>query len=273
MRGPKHTEVIVVAVELDDTAEACLRTGFELASTLGASLAVVHAHQTDLVAPMIGPSAVVLPVDVRRIEHDLLADVKHLVDQHAIGSVKVDRVELRSGPAAREIVSFAREVGARFIVMGTHGRRLIARAFLGSVADKVIRTSPITVVAVPRQLEKRGVRCGDLMREVSAIGTNATASQAARLMRDLGTDFLPVCDADRRVLGVITARDLVVRVLTADDPRDVPVGSVMSAKPLIACRPDEDVRVAEERMLEAHVSRVIVVDEAQRLCGVMSRAA
>jgi CBS domain-containing protein len=188
--------------------------------------------------------------------------------------VTISKIEVRSGPAAREIVEFARELSARFIVMGTHGRRFLARAFLGSVADKVIRTSPIPVVAVPRQLKaERGVRCADLMREVSAVGTNATVSQAARLMRDLGIGFLPVCDADRRVVGVITARDLVVRALTSESPGDIPVGAVMSATRLVACRPDEDVRVAEERMAEAHVSRVVVVDEDHRLCGVMSRAA
>lgn len=273
MKGSKHSDVIVVALELDDTADACLRTGFELASTLGASIAVVHAHQPDLVAPVLFADGVVLPVDVVRLEEDLRVDMRKKIDEMAFASVPVVQVEVRSGPPAREIVAFARQLSARFIVMGTHGRRFFGRAFLGSIADKVIRTSPVPVVAVPRQAKERGVRCGDLMREMSAIGTNATVTQAAKLMRDLRVGFLPVCDADRRVVGVVTDRDLVVRALTSDSPGDIPVGAVMSATHLVVCRPDEDVRVAEERMAEAHVSRVVVVDEGQRLCGVMSRAA
>jgi nucleotide-binding universal stress UspA family protein/predicted transcriptional regulator len=265
--------VVVVALELDDTADACLRTGFELASTLGASMAVVHAHQPDLVAPVLFSDGVVLPVDVKQLEEELRATVAKRIEDAGIPPVSVARVEVRSGPPAREIVDFARKTSARFIVMGTHGRRFLGRAFLGSIADKVIRTSPVPVVAVPRQAKERGIRCGDLMREMSAIGTNATVAQAARLMRDLGIGFLPVCDADRRVVGVVTDRDLVVRALTSESPGDIPIGAVMSATHLVVCRPDEDVRVAEERMAEAHVSRVVVVDEGHRLCGVMSRAA
>ncbi len=47
------------------------------------------------------------------------------------------------------IVRRAREIGADVIVMGTHGRTGLARAVIGSVADRVIRRSPVPVVLVP----------------------------------------------------------------------------------------------------------------------------
>ncbi len=56
------------------------------------------------------------------------------------------RLMVREGRAAEEIVAAARDAGAEFIVMTTHGRRGLARMVMGSVADAVVRTSPVPVV-------------------------------------------------------------------------------------------------------------------------------
>jgi nucleotide-binding universal stress UspA family protein len=61
--------------------------------------------------------------------------------------VKVDTV-LRHGPAWSEILAVAAETKADLIVMGTHGRRGLARALLGSVAEKVVRTASCPVMTV-----------------------------------------------------------------------------------------------------------------------------
>jgi nucleotide-binding universal stress UspA family protein len=45
-------------------------------------------------------------------------------------------------------VQAAKEHKADLIVMGTHGRRGLSRAFLGSVAEKVVRLSPVPVLTV-----------------------------------------------------------------------------------------------------------------------------
>ena len=51
-----------------------------------------------------------------------------------------------TGAPAHEIVETARREGAAFIVMGTHGRSVVERFLLGSVADRVIRAAPCAVV-------------------------------------------------------------------------------------------------------------------------------
>lgn len=53
------------------------------------------------------------------------------------------------GGAAHEIARYAREHGIDLIVVGTHGRTGMSRALLGSVAERVIRTAPCPVLAVP----------------------------------------------------------------------------------------------------------------------------
>jgi len=51
--------------------------------------------------------------------------------------------------ADEEIVKKASEIGAHAIVMGTHGRSALARAVIGSVADRVVRHADVPVVLVP----------------------------------------------------------------------------------------------------------------------------
>jgi nucleotide-binding universal stress UspA family protein len=72
-----------------------------------------------------------------------LAEVERLVD---------DRVPLESatveGSPAREIVDDATETGVDLIVMGTHGRSGVDRILLGSVAERVVRRSPVPVLTV-----------------------------------------------------------------------------------------------------------------------------
>jgi universal stress protein A len=56
---------------------------------------------------------------------------------------------VRFGNPAREIISLAQKIGADLIVMGTHGRSLMARLFQGSIAEKVIAHAPCPVLALP----------------------------------------------------------------------------------------------------------------------------
>jgi universal stress protein A len=60
------------------------------------------------------------------------------------------RVLVRQGRPAREILGVAREERADLIVMGTHGRRGLARMVLGSVTEEVLRLAPCPVLAVRR---------------------------------------------------------------------------------------------------------------------------
>jgi universal stress protein A len=56
---------------------------------------------------------------------------------------------VRFGNPAREITAFADRIGADLIVMGTHGRTMMARLFHGSIAEKVVAHAPCPVLALP----------------------------------------------------------------------------------------------------------------------------
>jgi nucleotide-binding universal stress UspA family protein len=58
------------------------------------------------------------------------------------------------GSPAEAIVDCAKEVGADFIVMGTHGRTGLARVLMGSVAEAVVRQAPCPVVTVKEHADE-----------------------------------------------------------------------------------------------------------------------
>lgn len=111
--------------------------------------------------------------------------------------------------------------------------------------------------------------CKEIMRPPLACGESESAESAARLMRDHGMGFVPVVDAAGHAVGVLTDRDLAMRVLAAGLPATTPCARVMSRE-LVTCRPDDTLRRAEEKMREAQKWRIVVADGAGVCVGVIS---
>ncbi|MBI2396124.1 MAG: CBS domain-containing protein [Deltaproteobacteria bacterium] len=111
-----------------------------------------------------------------------------------------------------------------------------------------------------REIMKTSVRC---------LSVSDTVQLAALTMRNANIGFLPICDDDGRVLGTITDRDLSIRVLADGLSPLTPVTAVMTPE-VVACLPEDDVRVAEQRMARGRVSRMIVVGDDNVLRGVIS---
>jgi CBS domain-containing protein len=89
-------------------------------------------------------------------------------------------------------------------------------------------------------------------------------------MRDKEIGFCPVCDDSGRVVGTLTDRDLTIRVLAERRrPEETCAGDVMS-RGVVACRPTDDLLIAERLMSEHKVSRMLCVDESGKPVGVIS---
>lgn len=101
------------------------------------------------------------------------------------------------------------------------------------------------------------------------IGPDETLQAAASRMRDLGVGALVVREEDR-VIGILTDRDIVVRgVAEGRGPADAPVRSAMTPQ-VIDCCEDEELEEAVTRMERGAVRRVVVLDAAGRLVGMLS---
>jgi len=70
-----------------------------------------------------------------------------LLDRARHEGVRVEG-RLAGGAPAQDILRWARRKGADLIVIGTHGRSALGRFFMGSVAERVVRLSPIPVLTV-----------------------------------------------------------------------------------------------------------------------------
>jgi CBS domain-containing protein len=101
---------------------------------------------------------------------------------------------------------------------------------------------------------------------------DATASDAARQMADDGIGAVPVCDADGRLAGVITDRDLAVGVVAAGrDPQKVTVGELLDGVEVVTIGADDSAEEAIRTMKDHAVRRLPVID-GTRLVGMVSQA-
>jgi CBS domain-containing protein len=114
------------------------------------------------------------------------------------------------------------------------------------------------------------MQIGNLIRRaVESLPPSASCLEAARRMRDMGVGSLVVAEK-KRPLGVLTDRDLVIRVLARGlDPEKVTVGEVMSERPIFVSQ-TRDVSTVLEVMRDEGVRRVPVVDEHHELVGVVA---
>jgi CBS domain-containing protein len=112
---------------------------------------------------------------------------------------------------------------------------------------------------------------GEVMTEkVATAAPDDNLVTVAGIMRDQNVGIVPIVDPDRRILGVITDRDIVVRVdANAASPTDVTAGDVMTAQP-VTVRPGDDLHDVIDRMGDEGLQRVLVVDDDARLVGIIS---
>jgi CBS domain-containing protein len=108
------------------------------------------------------------------------------------------------------------------------------------------------------------------VRQVEVASPKETAAEAGRRMRDRGVGTLVVVDELSRPLGIVTDRDLMARCIAEPhDPRRTPVGRVMSA-PVAWVHESVPIEAALEEMARLRVRRLAVVDERERLVGLLA---
>jgi CBS domain-containing protein len=110
----------------------------------------------------------------------------------------------------------------------------------------------------------------DIMsRKVIFLSPSTTVKAAADAMRLNDVGILPVLDGERMV-GIVTDRDIVLRVVALGvAPEGCPVGDIMTEE-VHYCRDDDVVDEVARRLGELRIRRMPVVDEVNRLVGLIS---
>jgi CBS domain-containing protein len=103
------------------------------------------------------------------------------------------------------------------------------------------------------------------------VGENDTVLDAAKRLAELDVGSMPICGEDNRLKGMLTDRDIVVKVLAqGKDPSEVTAGDLGEGKP-VTIGADDSVDEALQTMKEHKVRRLPVID-GHDLVGIVSTA-
>jgi nucleotide-binding universal stress UspA family protein len=177
--GP--TVRVLSALDFGESSLEALRQARALAHGIGGSLAVCHVlpGSPDLAAYLgaIDPArSVEQTAEEEQARRELTSHVREKV------GLEVTEAFVERGAAYAEIARRAEAWGANFIVVGTHGRQGLARAVLGSVAERVVRHAHCSVL-VARPTEKTGIVL--VATDLSPTSLPAIAEGAAAAKRTL----------------------------------------------------------------------------------------
>ena len=124
---------------------------------------------------------------------------------------------------------------------------------------------------------QKGIQTGKTAREVMSggvecVGENDTVLQAAKRLAEMNVGALPICGEDQRLKGMLTDRDIVVKVLAkGSDPGKTRVGELGEGKP-VTIGADDSLDEALRTMISQKVRRLPVID-GHKLVGIISQAA
>jgi nucleotide-binding universal stress UspA family protein len=131
---------IVVGIDFSDGAVRALDYALEHASTVGASVACVHAYEDAPGTPAFHDPA---PAIREQLEELILLRTPSAC------KVRVDAV-VRRGAPWEKLANVAMELGAELIVVGADGQQgACGDGFLGTVVNRLVTTSPRSVLVVP----------------------------------------------------------------------------------------------------------------------------
>ncbi|CAN5792364.1 hypothetical protein BH11MYX4_BH11MYX4_42580 [soil metagenome] len=113
------------------------------------------------------------------------------------------------------------------------------------------------------------IHVSDLLTSaVHSVGEDDKILRALESMLEASIHHNPVLDGEGRVVGILSDRDLL-RALAGDMRRVDPVGDVMSRQ-VVTVRPSTPAQEAAQLMLERGISALPVVDDAGKLCGIVT---
>ncbi len=143
---------ILVPTDLTEGAELALDYACELARKLDATIHLVNVVGIPALGVFeLGGELTASVID--SVMGDNQKAIDDLASRKCVGT-NLGQVLLKTGDARDVINQTALDVGADLIVMGTHGRRGVSRALLGSIAETVVRTAPCPVLTVRTHKDK-----------------------------------------------------------------------------------------------------------------------
>lgn len=239
---------ILCPIQFDSNSLAALEMGKRIAGDYRATLHLLHVIATDADEARLMP------------HRDPLTEARTRLKTLAVEHLEKTRYQIltKRGDPAKIVCETARDLDADLIVMASHGRSGLARLFVGSVAERVLRESSCPVLAVrPGERETPLVRTM-MNRDPVTIGPAESLAAAQELMHHAEVQCLPVVDG-RRLVGVVSNRDLRPHLKNLAGTR---VEEAMIHESLTVT-PTTSLEEAAKLMLKHNLSAVPVVESGE----------
>lgn len=136
---------VLVAVDFAESSRRALDLAVDLVAGTDARLTVLHV--CELPAMVYGDFGFSLVDVIGPMQDAAKAQLVQLMSE-VRAKVPAAKSELRTGLAWEGTLAAAQEDGVDLVVVGTHGRRGLKHALLGSVAEKIVRMSKVPVLTV-----------------------------------------------------------------------------------------------------------------------------
>ncbi|MCP3905857.1 MAG: universal stress protein [Planctomycetes bacterium] len=221
---------IVVATDFSDGAAAAIDWATVIALKHGARIELVHAIDA---VPLTS-----VPLDVQQQAEGRLGEQAAEVRKAGVEAVGT----CRPGRAWKVVADVEREVGADFVVIGSRGRTSYQRLWLGSVADRIVRTAEVPVLTVhPEDAGKASLR-------------------TVLVATDFSEESLLAADAALRLTTGLAGERRLILLHVCDLPMDY--GIAVSANVIAQARADDEQRARAEldRLAERYRSDRLHVD-------------
>lgn len=140
---------LLIATDLSKNSLQAMLEGKRMAQARGVSITLIHVFDPAPAVPPLAPlgAGSFNAAISQEIEATVLKTLHQIAEEHFEGlDVKVDAIQGMS--AAATICDYAKQHSAECIVLSTHGRTGLRHMLLGSVAEKVVRHAPCSVLVV-----------------------------------------------------------------------------------------------------------------------------
>ena len=106
--------------------------------------------------------------------------------------------------------------------------------------------------------------------QVSTAAPTDTVRKVAQVMAHVETGAVPIVDDAGKVIGLVTDRDIVLRVVAEGRSFDSPISEAMSEGEVFSVKEDDVLADATAKMASHQIRRLVVLDESGKLTGILS---
>jgi nucleotide-binding universal stress UspA family protein len=139
---------VLVATDFSESSDHALTYGRDLARTSGARLHLLHIAENLMATSVAEYYPAGFPEMQLEVEAAARTRLEALVTAEDRAQLKAVALVRTSAAPAAAIVEYAKEASIDLIVIGTHGRGMVSRLLMGSVAERVVRMAPCPVLTV-----------------------------------------------------------------------------------------------------------------------------